>query len=363
MNKEIGIRELASLVADAPKRDVIVNANELKVYDTDSSDHKFKLGSLSGIVFDSDITDYAADQLYGYIGPGFITYGRELAKSHQIDLINTNLQTRMSDSQARLLIRGLGESERAMTRAILSDKYRIMDTGPVLNEIVPLLHERTDFMPLHGGRSSTIDYMKYVERRPSFSIRDANGFEREFSVGFVFSNSEVGAGATMFEMFITDHYCMNGCIFSKKILAQARFTHRGSTLRSDVNGLIDRQIDQVREAAILDGIREAALTAASKVGKQKIRELIEGSMRPIDQRKDLIIEHIGKKLNLQDHLVKKVANEFYDDGNKSPFGIQAALTKAAKSSTSLDERLSLERAGGEVLGYSEGFWKALEAMD
>lgn len=364
MNKEIGLREFAIKVASDPKRDVVVNSTDLYVHESDSEDHIFDLSTRSGIIKGSEVTPFAADKLFQQIGSGFTTYGRELAKSGQVDLINQNLERRFNDMPAtRFLVRGHGTDQSALTRSVLSDKYRIMDTDRVLNEIMPVLNENTSLRAIGGARSTTRDYMKYVERSPSFSIMDARGRNREFSVGFVFSNSEVGAGATMFELFLTDHYCENGCIFSSKNLAKARFTHRGAQLSSGINGLIDDEIDEVRDAAILGGIKKAALLAASKFGKAKIKELIEASMSQIDQNKQIIMEQVGSKLGIRESTMKQISSEFFDDGNKSPFGIQAAITSVAKKCNTIDERLELEHAGGAVLEYPASFWKSIEAME
>lgn len=364
MSKEVGLREFAVSVNADPKRDMVIPAVQLGIGSGFNPAYPIRLFSESGMISRSDVTMHAADQLYGYVGSGFVSYGRELAKAEQFDLLNTNFSQRMlRDPDKRFLIRGLGDGPNARTRAVLSDAYKRMDTDQVFGAVLPIVDNRDRFQPLGGGRSMTRDYMKFIEKSASICITDARGRKREFSVGFVFSNSEVGAGATMFELFVSDSFCMNGCIFSKKLLAKASFNHRGSRLQSDINGFIDEEIEAERNANILEAIKKAASTAASHDGTAKIRGLLEQSLRPIQAKPSAIVEHVGKALQLSDSTRSKVEEKFFDDGNKSPFGVQAAITAVAQEVDSLDERRQLEKAGGAVLEYPKKFWDALESLE
>jgi hypothetical protein len=262
-----------------------------------------------------------------------------------------------------MLIRGFGEDRLDLARACLSSSYKFIDSDRVLGAAAPIIEQANRFKPLGGNRTLTKDYMKFVERETSFDIRDDSGRVRSFSVGFLFSNSEVGAGATSFELFVTDSYCDNGCIFSKNVLASARFTHRGSALTSDINGLIDREIGQAESAAMLAGIQRAALKATSVDGLAQIKGLIEeANERKIEGRADRVAEVVGDRLKLSEGNRELFVNEYLDGGSRTAFGIQAALTSAAQKAETYDARIELERLGGEVLGYNKRTWDAIESL-
>lgn len=362
--KEMSIQDFARDVNTAPKRDVIVSASSLTVdAPLGERGNPFVVSQENELVWDSPVTPHAADQLYGYVGKGFISYGRQLASEGNYELLDRNVRERFEQlGDKKFLLRGHGVGSDAVTRALLSDKYKIIDTDQVLDAALPVISDKERFKALGGGRSQTKDFMKFIERSPSFSVRDQQGRNREFSVGFVFSNSEVGAGYTNFELFISDHFCMNGCIFAKTLLAQAKLMHRGSTLVSGLDGFIDRDVHGVAEAKILQGIQNATRKACSWEGTQKIKELVEASFRPIEAAPDKVIREVGKRLALPEKTVDAVMADYVAGGNQNVFGVQAAITSVAQKQNTYQDRIDLEKAGGSVMEYSASAWKSIEAL-
>ena len=153
------------------------------------------------------------------------------------------------------------------------------------------------------------------------------------------------------------------CIFSKNILAQASFTHRGSELTSGLNGFIDEEIRTAQLESILAGIKSAAHKATSLDGVEKIKGLlVQASQRKLDGRSDNVANAIAGTLKLSEQNKEAFVMEYLDHSSRTPFGVQAALTAVAQKVGTYDGRIELERLGGDVIGYSDAQWKSIEAL-
>ena len=357
---EIDLQAFAQRLTADPKIDRLVPASSLRVGGGATGLTLFTEG---GEINPVRVTRHAAGQLFGKTAPGLIRLGRDMQEKGYISLLNNVIQRYHEDSDAEMLIRGFGKDCFIEARACLSSSYKFIDSDRVLGAAAPIIEQADRFRALGGNRTQTRDYMKFVEKAPSFDITDDAGRTRSFSAGFLFSNSEVGAGATSFELFVTDHYCNNGIIFSKNVLASARFTHRGSRLTSDLNGFIDQEIGEAENAAMLSGIRNAARKATSIDGLAQIKGLIElANERKVEGRADKVAEVIGERLKLSEANKNLFTNEYLEGGSRTPFGIQAALTAAAQKVDTYDARVELERLGGDVIGYNAKIWDAIESL-
>ena len=355
--------EFAHAVSHTPKRDILVPAREIEVSSPVTGRSPLTIHSDTGLLSKSPVSAYAADKLYEKVGNGFVTFGRTLAADGMYGLMNNILRERLRLlGNKKVLIRGLGHTADAPTRAVLSNKYKIIDTDQVLEVALPMIQDTNRFKSLGGGRSTRKDFLKFIEKSPSFAVRDMQGRMREFSLGLLFSNSEVGAGSTSYDLFASDHFCDNGIIFSKTNLASVKMVHLGAELQSDLSGFLTEEIEAVKNANIILAIQKATQKACSMKGISDLKLMIEESMRPLDVAPDKLIHEIGSKLSLTEGIQDQVMSEFFKGGNINKFGVQAAITQVAQTVETYDDRIELERVGGKVMEMSDRAWAAIQAL-
>ena len=148
--------------------------------------------------------------------------------------------------------------------------------------------------------------------------------------GFFVWNSEVGSTTFGIAMFLFDYACKNRIVWGAEGYREVKFKHTASAP--------DR---------FLDGVAPV------------LRELRESSPRPIEQtllaaqaRKiDDVKEFLTKRRFTQATTAKVMGAFKADEGRemKTLWDVVTGVTAAARSLNHQDERVSLERAGGDIL--------------
>ena len=112
----------------------------------------------------------------------------------------------------------------AFARAIMSDKYKVVDDKEVFDVALPIIGEQGDkFRTLGGNRTDMRTYAKFISRAPLLEVG-----KRTMYAGF--SCQTVRTGSATFKAFIFDSFCENGCTFGNIGLFSAKFVHRGAAL-------------------------------------------------------------------------------------------------------------------------------------
>ena len=156
-------------------------------------------------------------------------------------------------------------------RAVLSSSYAPIDADLVFSKALPIIsNSQYPMQTIGGNRTDTRTYMKFVSRDAIFGLHDGKR-QREFHVGFMMSNSEVGQGYAQFQAFLTDAFCTNGCIFSSFEIANAKFLHKGSEFKTDVPQLMGDHIHNAKTEQAERLIEAATTTALSRDGHEDLR--------------------------------------------------------------------------------------------
>ncbi len=302
----------------------------------------------------------ALKQMAQKIAPGFGRYcewlNQEGRHAQMIEETNRNL----GEEQRKALIRTLTNGDGPVARAWLSDKFKPLDDDLVFQQVIPALRPHADrFKVLGGLRSYQKTTFKVVTREPVFDL-EMGGKRRQFSLGFIIGNSEIGGGSLTFSAFFSDSYCDNGCIFSKHALADVNYRHTGARIETDFGEVLGDRVIEAQQQAIAGLIGEATTQSLEVRKYDRFADMIQqsatrkmGEAAPAD-----VIREVGKRVKLTDKEVENAITEFHGD-ERTQFGVQAAITKAAQSCKSADRKIALEQAGGEVLGIPVKQWDSI----
>ena len=326
-----------------------------------------QINVVAGDMVDLPMTQHAIGQLDSSIAPGFITYGKWLRENDRNDVyvenVNKALIVETKKAQIRTITKSLDGRESSTARAILSDVFKPIDDDIVFGTAIPVIGQFSDkFKALGGNRTDTKSFLKIITRNPVMSV-ETGGETREFSAGFIMSNSEVGMGFCEFMAFFTDHFCNNGIIFSKMVVADVRYAHRGARITTDFGQVMDDRIKRAEIESIRSIISEAAKTACSFDSYGEIKTLIQSSIekRIEGHNYSALLEGVGKQFQLNQQDVEQIKTYFNpDDGNL--FGVQAAVTRLAQESESYDRKIQLVNIGGQILSMSDRTWNSINAL-
>lgn len=306
------------------------------------------------------MTDYATNRLHGNLANGFKSYADHLRSKNMENLYSQNIRCLLRDKQSTFRVRTLANSQsERKVRAVVSNRFKPIDDDIIFGTALPLIDNQR-FKSLGGNKTDTRTVAKFIERAPSVSITSGST-NRQFHMGFILKNSEVGAGSAEFSMFMSDHFCMNGCIFSKHVLANISYRHIGPKIEIHHGLIAESRATQIEMQSLKALIHEATLSAMSLEGHDKIvRALHEADQRKLE-REDVpeFFVDLGKEIGL----TKKEASRlpvYFNANEMSQLGVQAAVTRLAQEQD-YERRLQLETIGGSILMMDDRKWNLLAA--
>ena len=289
---------------------------------------------------------------------GMTGYSRMLRDTGQQDLLVHNVNEQLIRSEGTALIRTVKKGSVNRARAILSDKYKIVDDQDVFDVAIPIIGEHGDTFRTLGGRSTdTNTFAKFITREPIATIG-----KREMFAGFQLSNSEVGVGSAAFKAIFFDNFCENGCTFGNIELFQASFVHRGAKLQTKFGPVFGDEIKIAETAAIRSAIAEATRKALDTKYHAQIADIIQrGHDRKVTGDVVTVLDEVGKRVGLTE--AERDQAKLHMDGSEAhAYGVQAAITRLAQDSSSYGRRNELEAAGGKVLEFSDSAWNAVASL-
>jgi len=355
-SKELSLVELCERLGSDSRVDYAVPARDIAACIRGNGD---ELNTHIAFGDDSfDMTDHATSQFHSRLAPGFKTYAEHLKENRMFQSYQENIASLVERDNRTFRVRTLqnnGMDDR-MARAIVSDRFKPIDDDVIFGTALPLI-DNNRFQGIGGNKTDTRTVCKFIERDASVSIQ-SGARTRNFHLGFILNNSEVGAGSASFSMFMSDSFCTNGCIFSKEMLANISYRHIGS--RIDVrNGIIpESRLARAEMNSIRRMIGEATTQAMSLGGMEKIKHALQQSVdRKIERDATEFVEDLGKTVGLTKKEVEQIplyANQ--DEWNQ--LGIQAAITALAQDKP-YERRLELEIIGGKVLMMNDRAWQRL----
>ena len=298
-------------------------------------------------------------QLTGKCSPGLGTYARHLESTGQQNLLVYNVNQQLQLAEGKAMIRTIERSDSIATaRAIMSDKYKVVDDKEVFDVALPIISEHSSrFRTLGGNRTDIRTYAKFISREPIAQIG-----KRSMFAGFQMSNSEVGQGSASFRAFFFDSFCENGCTFGNIGLFDAKFIHRGSALTTEFGPVFGDRFREAEIAAIRSAIADATRKALDPHYHAQIAEVIErGHERKVTGDLPTVLDEVGRRVGLTEG-EREQALLHMDGAEAHAYGIQAAITRLAQDAGSYERRADLEEAGGKVLEFNDRTWNSLAVL-
>lgn len=380
------LQDLAGLLQDqhAAKVDVVAPATALR-----AEDGLIRVRNAEAQITPDGVTQ--VDGLYrptGVFDEGVadklkipVAYVRRL-RAERPDLYDANVNGWLHGNPAAgvdfdsrsFLFRGYtgGGGGEGVARALLSDKYARIDNFDVLTAtlagvkqagvdvvvdgcdltdrrmyvrvLAPQVRALAPIL-LRGYRSpfGSPDVQRANER--GWEVPDDGSDDPVVFAGFVFSNSEVGAGAFTITPRLTVKVCRNGMTVNKDAM---RAVHLGAQLEE---GIVRWSAETQRKALEL-----VTAKAADAVATFLDTDYIRGVIEQVEEQAEVslgkpaeTVEQVGKALAFDQQTITGVLDHFIRGGQMTAGGVLAAVTSFAQTVPDGDRAHELESAGLRAL--------------
>ncbi|AFY92862.1 DUF932 domain-containing protein [Chamaesiphon minutus] len=273
-----------------------------------------------------------------------VYYDRMLKNSPQ--LLSQNVNHWLGQSEDTSLIRSL----RGQMRAVLSNRYRIVDHHDILAIVLQELQEMGDGMKIASCQvTDSRMYLKVINT----NIEEAISVGDLCQAGFVLSNSEVGLGAISIEPFVLRLACLNGLILKDR---RQRKNHVGRVSENNDLYAIDtlQAIDDAFKLQLRDLVRNAVSITTFREAVEDLQlsqtSLITGN--PVKA-----VEVTAKVIGLNERESGSVLSHLIRSGDLSKFGMLNAVTRSAEDVEHYDRATEIERLGSDVLYLPSTIWR------
>jgi hypothetical protein len=223
-------------------------------------------------------------------------------------------------------------------RAILSDRYRILDNYDLVFLALDEFKKKETVEIYRVDLTETMLYLKAVDRTLTASIKE----EDIVYGGLILRNSEVGASALKVEPFILRKACNNGLILQhslKKIHLGRQTLEIGYIEWSDKTRELE---DKALWSKVRDIIRA---TFDREVFESWVAKLKESTTIKIEKPIEAV-NNIVKLAGLTEEQKQKLLMHFSEP---TKYGLLNAITNVARDVKNPDEQVRLEEFGGKLL--------------
>ncbi len=339
--------EIVNLVKELERQketslDLIVNSRNLKaapdgghVVELEIPDH----GSFP-------LTTWAHLQMAEKLGIPKKYYDR-MVTAGKAELLADNINAWLGEKDRRL-VRVLDKQ----IRAVLSDRYRVMDNYDLLFLAMEEFRKKETVEIYKAEVTETMLYLKAIDKTLTAEITRGDIIYG----GLIIRNSEVGASAFRVETFILRKICSNGLIGEHSL----KKVHLGKQTME--TGEIDWS-DETRE------LEDKALWAKAR---DIIRLTFDGSIfsswvKKMRESTEIAIEKPIKAVNNIARLAS-LSEEQRDDllayfSEHTKYGLVNAVTSLAREIENADEQIRLEGFGGKLLSTPDKEFEEMIAQE
>lgn len=343
MNEKKTLEELVKELErqKTSRYDVVVPSESLKVsVDVGTNIIKMEMPDVTGVSNRYSITKFAHEQISNKTGIPMNYYDR--MKDEKPELLATNINTWLPDKEKRLM-RVLDGNVRAM----LSDRYRIIDNHDILFASLEELNEiKKGGIRVNIKECSLTEahmYIKITSPDITGEVFHYRGKTEPVEAGIIISNSEVGSGAFRVEPFINILVCQNGLIGEHKLSKVHLGKERGI-------GVIDWS--------------DETLECQDKELWSSLKDLITGTFSPsifnawLDKINGVASNEVAKPMIAIDHIIKRydlpktikddLINQFMKE-SPTQWGLSMAVTQLAQKQQDYEKQVAMERIGSKIL--------------
>jgi hypothetical protein len=308
------------------------------------------------------------------------------------ELLATNVNRWIEDLENRMFLARMLDGR---YRAILSDRYKIVDGAdmffeiyPVFNEVgaaitnIDVTEERFYIRALHPEWRMRIEHQQQAARNyRSGDVRDwgfaahedhgamgdqllsnrGSDMTRRIALkglfdgdadddgqdwvipGIVVSTSDVGMGRVLVEPRVFRLICMNGVTLDQAIAK----IHLGAA--HEMAGFLSDETIKYESAFIMNTIRDTVkATFDQDLFRRMVARLTEATGAVLDNPVEAV-ENIVKSYSITDADKDRIINELVRGGDNTVFGLLNAVTAVGREKGNYNEGIALERAGGDLL--------------
>lgn len=249
-------------------------------------------------------------------------------------------------------------------RALLSDKYKIMDNHEVAEAVFPVLGA-LDLMILSceiTEKNMLIKAVdKSIERDIPTGARMGQGhviFDT-LAPAITIRTSEVGYGALSVLTSVFTKQCTNLATFSDRSVRKYHVGARRESIESTYELLSDKT-KALTDAAMWSQIKDVVKAAFDRA---RFDALVE-KIRPATEDKiegDVVkvVEVTAKKLSLQESERSSVLTHLIQGGDLTRYGLFNAVTRTAEDLPDYDRATEFERFGGQIIELQPSEWREI----
>ena len=365
------------------KQDFVVPSKYLKMVDSNLIViNESKLDSLSkllletGISIDVDdlqkielaVLDCCHSQIGNRLDIPKKYYDKMLSKEQYHHLLDYNVTSWFAEkNENNFLLRTFidREEKTGIARAILSDRYNVLDNYDVMLATLDAIRESGINVQIESGDiTDTKFYMRFVcpdiemdapEILKNYRVPDGTQGGNGIISGFVISNSETGNGKFSISPRAVVLACRNGMIFKNDAFQK---THLGAKMEEFTTIDWSEETRQKNYELVCSQVKDAIKYYASEeyLGA-KIHELVEKGNKELTYPIETI-KNVSKHLSISEEKESSILNYFIKSGDTNAFGVTQALTYYAQHNASPEERYEIETESVLILDSIEEFDKA-----
>lgn len=361
--RNAGLADLAAMLTEQQTRKVdnIVPAGKMRFTDgrlvVDGAEvllTEHGVSTTDGIYQPTQIFDEGVANKLGIPMP----YMRRLRNEHTA-LLDANVNGWLEQDQRSFMVRAFrGEDGTGVARALLSDKYKIVDNLDVLTAALEGIRD--------AGLQVEIDGCDLTERRmqvrlvaPQITAYATTLLDRYRSpftgqsgkdnpvvfAGLAISNSETGGGAFQIVPRMKVQVCSNGLTVTKDAM---RAVHLGgkldegvirwsdSTHQKNVELITAKTVDAVRTFLDADYMQRVIADMEAQAGKQLDK--------PLEA-----VQAVAKKMAYTEEVTQGILDHFIKGGDTTAGGVMHAVTSYSQVLTDPDAAQALEESAFRAL--------------
>lgn len=277
-----------------------------------------------------------------------------------ISLLDANVNSWLEKSKNNYLVRTFVDKDNnsGYARALLSDRYNIMDNYDVLLTCLEAIRESGMNVEIeYADVTETNMYVRFVcpdielqapELLKNYTVPKGspNNGNPGIVSGFVISNSEVGKGTFRIAPRALILACRNGLIRKDESFNKV---HLGGKLETNTSINWSEKTKNKNYELIMSQCQDAIKLFMSKdyLGNW-IDTLCENGAKELQHPIDAI-KNTSKYLNLTDKEESDILNYFIQGRQTTGFGISQAITYYAHQNADADRQYDMEMYGNDVL--------------
>lgn len=321
------------------KQDYLVEGNNLRMFQLEEATPALRFSE-----FAYALGDIAHSQLAAILEIPANYYNRMKDEAPELLAVNVNHWLDEVGPQ-RKMIRTLD----GKARAILSDRYKIVDHDAIFGEVMGYLNDAKATI-----RSSDITEKKlYI--RAIFPVEGEVKRGQVVRAGVQITNSEVGMGAVSCQAWTEVLTCLNGAVMVSEQMT-TRSLHLGGGYAMDGNDPRLFATDTIAADAKAISLKTRDIIrqcSDPKLFDAMLKQMREGSERMVEPVGVAgVVTVLPREIGLTKAEAVSSLNYFVQGGDLSQWGLANSVTRLAQDAKDFDRRVELETVGGKLINMT-----------